>query len=181
MPRSSASILPALLAAWRQRLARFRTQLHDSPTHEDAWYWTMQCRVMKFLLGRYDRVATDQYATSKIMPTDEPPEHAVPSELTFHSSRSLAAMAFTVAPPRASRSVGPIVERITQSNESRYERLQRAREEEIALSQRIADRQRFEVEWLREHLALFDVEMPATGADVGEQNADLDRERNAKV
>jgi hypothetical protein len=119
-----------ILTFWQARFATLFRKLTQTPTAEDAWFWKVQCHIIHYLLHRYGDTEMRLPADSQqqIAPVESPPGSR-PASLEVKPSNSFTAFLGTGKMPRASDQIGPVLHKIVQVNQERYELLKTIREE----------------------------------------------------
>ncbi len=119
-----------ILTLWQARFATLFRKLRETPTAEDAWFWKVQCHIIHYLLHRYRDTETrlPTNSSQQIAPA-ELPRGSSPASPEVKPSNSFTAFPGAGKMPRASDQIGPVLRKIVQVNQERYDLLMHFREE----------------------------------------------------
>lgn len=156
--RTKQSIDAEVLSLWRARFALLGEKLAQNSSSEYAWFWRVQWDILNYLLHRYggDTKQTEPglaaASTVAALATAENP-----TMLRSQPSGSFAAYAGFGKMPRASGQIRPILQKIVEGNQERYELLEQLRKEMVKAQALFRLKNLEWVEWAKEYLAAYEL------------------------
>ncbi len=98
-----------------------RQRLHDTPAAADAWFWKIQCDIIDFLLNRYSETNVRPTANPAASIAADLAKTLAPAPVESSRSDSFPDSADVSKMPRKSEKIAPLLQKISQANQDRYE------------------------------------------------------------
>jgi hypothetical protein len=152
--RVQKTIDAEVLALWRARFAMLGEKLAQSPSSESAWFWRIQWDILNYLLHRYGgdkKQAEPGIVTASAVGAVAAAENSAVLENT--PSGAFTAYAGLGKMPRASGQIRPILEKIVQGNQERYELLSRLRKEMLEAARSLSNQVQEWPDWAKAYLS----------------------------